>query len=676
MAVLVYALFVLVYLYFWFSYLIEGVPVAQIKFQPLFINAKTFIALAVATGVLTLASAVSFGLRGDTVYRGIFDVFATQYVVTTIVLASVVALAVSWTVASWDAYKDDRLHLMIISSGAFFVAIAVALVNRDGVERFIEWILSPSKPAIMDAVLDGGKDVLMVGPGGSGKSFVIRQIFDACRARGLRASVTATTGSAAFLIGGCTIHSLLGIGIQKGDKTPQRVAQEVRRRRPAIVKVLEDLELLVIDEVSMLDDRLFRFVSEYLGHVRSRTQEPFGGVQVLLSGDLYQLPPCNNDFIFKCTDLAERFEVHELTASHRHTQDPRFSAMLAQLRKGVVTPEAHAALEASRFTRLKNATYLFTKNCDVDVVNGKKLRALVEDAANPAALRTYRNKNVVNNAFAAQAKIPVEVALCVGATVMLTYNVDVGAGLCNGAQGVVTDVSGDRSVVVRFHNSPHPVTVPYVLVKPLSDEGGGNQTVEFMPVRLAYAITVDKSQGMTLDRAIIVIDDDSRTRYGKAYTALSRVRTLELASMRFSSATSAATTTKLFRPHPDVRTTMSPTLHYNRAFDEVRDYLDGPETCVECGSVVYITYRFLSYDLVDMHLSFDEAEYDRLRQRFNDVVYADLKQCLGERGGEGERGGAMREAHVRQEVTLAAGRHKIEQLAYIDIESITIKTYC
>ena len=141
MAVLVYALFVLLYLYFWFSYLLEGAPIEQIKFQPLLVNVKTYICLAIVTGVLTLASAVSYGLRGDTLYRGIIDVFATKYVVTVVVTACLVALVVSWTVASWDAYKDDRLHLMIISSGAYFAAMAVLLVNREGVERFVDWIL-------------------------------------------------------------------------------------------------------------------------------------------------------------------------------------------------------------------------------------------------------------------------------------------------------------------------------------------------------------------------------------------------------------------------------------------------------------------------------------------------------------------------------------------------------
>jgi len=383
-----------------------------------------------------------------------------------------------------------------------------------------------------------GHNVFLFGAGGVGKSYCISQIMKWGLETQVKVAITATTGSSAFLINGTTIHSYLGIGVPSKSATPRSVADYVLRMRKDVVKKLKVLNVLVIDEVSMMDDELFDFTSDYLKIIRN-TDEAFGGVRVVLSGDLYQLPPCSGKFVFKADVWKSmNIRIYELLKSHRHQGDVVFSKILQDLRIGKCDNEMIELLKATSTRRLKGATYMFSRNVDVDTINEQKLASIIEKKG--VRRVTYTNKNT-GNTFAKNGSVPEKVSICVGAHVMLTYNVSMDSGLCNGAQGLVKDVGGDK-VLVEFFNGQE-TWITFIKVTNPEDRA---KWVEFMPIRLAYAITIHKSQGMTIDRAVVVLDDMHMKSYGKVYTALSRVRTIDNLSIRGEIKKS------MFVPHPDV----------------------------------------------------------------------------------------------------------------------------
>ena len=163
-------------------------------------------------------------------------------------------------------------------------------------EVLVHTMITPEQQQVLDSVFQRN-NTFMYGAGGVGKSFCIHQITKWCNENEHKVGITATTGSAAFLIGGTTIHSFLGIGVPD-KKPPFLVADHVKKKRKDIVKKLAKLDILVIDEISMMSSNLFDFISVYLSIVRE-CDMPFGGVQIVLSGDVYQLPPCDGEFVFK-----------------------------------------------------------------------------------------------------------------------------------------------------------------------------------------------------------------------------------------------------------------------------------------------------------------------------------------------------------------------------------------
>jgi ATP-dependent exoDNAse (exonuclease V) alpha subunit len=396
---------------------------------------------------------------------------------------------------------------------------------------------SEEQQRAIDAVKQGN-NVFMLGAGGVGKSFCISQIVKWGLENNVKVAVTATTGSAAFLINGSTIHSYLGIGVPGKNSTPRSVAEFVMKKRKDIVKKLKRVDIIVIDEISMLDDELFDFISEFLKIIRE-SEEPFGGVQLVLSGDLYQLPPCSGRFVFKSYSWKQLdITICQLVKSHRHKNDLTFSKILQDLRVGKCDDETLKLLKSTANKKLKNATYLFTKNCDVDEINEQQLASIIEK--NGVKRVTYTNKNA-GSPFAKNGNVPESVSICIGAQVMLTYNVSLDSGLCNGAKGVVKHVASD-SVKIEFCNGGNE-WIPFVKVTNPDDS---TKWVEFIPVRLAYAITINKAQGSTLDRVVLVIDTIHPKAYGKVYTALSRVRSLDTISIRGEIKKS------MFRTHPDI----------------------------------------------------------------------------------------------------------------------------
>lgn len=379
--------------------------------------------------------------------------------------------------------------------------------------------MNPEQQDAFQKVLDG-ENVFVSGSAGVGKSYLVEHIKEWAHKNNVNIAVTATTGNAAILIGGRTIHSYFGLGLAK--KSAELLYTEVRLKNKKALARARDTELLVIDEVSMMDAEFMDKLNEFLQLCRGN-KTPFGGVQAVFTGDMAQLPPVNGKYCFKSNAWkAMNFSLVCLKTVMRQKGDIDFIEILEQLRWGRCTPQIRKKLLVLKNTEFPDdgikPTVLYCKNVDVDAINQGEFNKL---KSNGNRFNTYKTmySNDVAKAWANTQKLPEQVELCEGAQVVMTWNVDVEAGLGNGSRGVVIGVS--PSGVKMKLTDGRIVDVTYITIK--SDEND-HITAKFVPLRLAWALTSHRSQGMSIDRIIINIEDcwDS----GQAYTMISRCKNM------------------------------------------------------------------------------------------------------------------------------------------------------
>jgi ATP-dependent DNA helicase PIF1 len=389
----------------------------------------------------------------------------------------------------------------------------------------------------LQAVQDG-RTIFLTGPAGTGKTHVLKEIIKWARRNKKKIGVTAMTGSAALLLGGRTLHSYLGLGL--GDGEPRALVDRARKKYAFALSRARSVDLLVIDEISMADDAFLDNVSEFLKIVRY-DQGPFGGVQIVFCGDLCQLPPVHGKYCFgaKAWAAVSPLVVH-LTKIFRQDSDAEFRDMLQRLRGGQCNDRDYARLKdlcrtTNETPEHVRPTRLYSRHRDVDAVNLRELQKL------PGSRHRYptRYSGDAAKAWANACGIPETMDVCPDCQVVLTCNLDQDGGLVNGSRGRVVSVQED-SVSVEWVDGSHG-DIAYRSIHPEDDE---SLTVDYLPLKLAWAITIHKSQGMTLD-AVEIDLGDSIFEYGQAYTALSRARTLD--SIRLTGISK-----KAFRTHPDV----------------------------------------------------------------------------------------------------------------------------
>ena len=432
-------------------------------------------------------------------------------------------------------------------------------------------------------ILKTGQNVFLTGSAGSGKTYTLNQYIDYLRARRVPVAVTASTGIAATHMNGTTIHSWSGIGIK--DELSDRDLANLSRKQ-FLADRLKDTAVLIIDEISMLHAKQLNLVNQVLKYVR-KNDKPFGGIQVVVAGDFFQLPPIGSKgetnrekFAFMSEAwLDAKFHICYLSEQHRQVSEAANGGLdlddiLNQIRRQEVSFEAIAALEATFDQNVDiKRTRLYTHNLNVNKINDKELAALDGEMMRFEATATGDSKLV--ETLKKTVRTQDDLVLKVGAKVMFIKN-NSELGVSNGTMGELIgfaavkiddkDTSADliedntknaqsatdKSVkdkgqkttkdkdsdkkppkdkkpttqkmpVVRLNSGREVIAEPEEWI--IEDETGDVLASYLqVPLCLAWAITIHKSQGMTLEAAEI---DLSRTfELGQGYVALSRLKSL------------------------------------------------------------------------------------------------------------------------------------------------------
>lgn len=393
----------------------------------------------------------------------------------------------------------------------------------------IEKTLNKKQRLFFDAV-SSGKNVLLTGAAGVGKTYVTKALVDLLISNEYPCGVTASTGVAALQLEGSTFHSWCLGGL--GDDSVETIVRNIRFRKKKL-ETIKAAKALVIDEAWMLGSETFDKASEVLKKIRN-SYKPFGGLQVTLLGDPLQIPPVNKgeakqNFLFE-SDAFKELNLKPVVLDEivRQADDKEFAELLMEIRVGNL--KNINKLNKRTFTSIpkmqRTPPIIYCLNKDVDEENKNRLNALSGES------RFFDATDIGDPKFVESldriCNFPKRLELKVGAQVMLLRNLDTEGGYVNGSIGIVKGFSPD-GIIVRFQNGEIVVEKESSSIKESVIINGVPELEEKacrvqFPLKLAYAFTVHKMQGQTIDLA--VIDLNSCFEYGQAYTALSRVKTM------------------------------------------------------------------------------------------------------------------------------------------------------
>lgn len=386
-------------------------------------------------------------------------------------------------------------------------------------------------------IMKTGVNIYLSGSAGSGKTYTLNSYIKYLKEHDVTVAVTASTGIAATHMNGMTIHGFAGIGIRE---TLSDYDLEAMLEKPYLVKRFQATKVLIIDEVSMLHARTLDMVDRVARTMR-RKDIPFGGMQVILSGDFFQLPPIvrgrrngegeNQDeeqeapkdmVIYSRAWEEMKPAICYLSEQHRQ-EDALFTSILNKMRENAIGQEERGHINArlhAQFTHDIPPTKLYTHNMDVDAINAAELAKL------PGKERSYsmvsRGRDVLVDILKKSCLAHETLRLKPGAQVMFIKN-DFENGYVNGTRGVVDSILSDGIPIVKLADGKKIQVFPESWA--IEEDGKPKAEISQLPLRLAWAITIHKSQGMSLDYA--EIDLSKVFTYGMGYVALSRVRTLE-----------------------------------------------------------------------------------------------------------------------------------------------------
>lgn len=382
------------------------------------------------------------------------------------------------------------------------------------------------------AIMKTGVNVYLTGSAGSGKTYLLNQYISYLQSHDIPVAITASTGIAATHMNGMTIHGWAGIGIK--DSMDEHDLELIEGKQ-YLWKRFEKARVLIIDEVSMLHAHRLDMVERVCRRFK-RNDKPFGGLQVILSGDFFQLPPINRDATAETKDMVIYSEAWRimtpaicyLTEQHRQ-DDETLTTILNAIRDNSIDTLHYEELEKRLGAPLPagvRPTKLYTHNTNVDNENMLELGAIESDeriytmtSTGPDPLVQILKKSCLAHE---------ELRLKVGAEVMCIKN-NFDEGYVNGSRGKVVrfldsnDLSGQLFIpVIELYNGKTIEAYPETWA--IEEDGKVKASITQLPIRLAWAITIHKSQGISLDNA--EIDLSHTFAYGMGYVALSRVRTL------------------------------------------------------------------------------------------------------------------------------------------------------
>ncbi|MGH7174757.1 MAG: AAA family ATPase [Minisyncoccia bacterium] len=368
-------------------------------------------------------------------------------------------------------------------------------------------------------ILKSGANVFLTGEPGSGKSFVVGAYVAWLRERGIEPAITAATGIAAAQISGMTLHAWSGIGVRERLSAAE---VDMIASKEHVARRIARAPVLIIDEVSMLSAATLESADAVCKEIR-RSGRPFGGLQVVLVGDFFQLPPVSRQEVAFAYDSPAWHDANPLIcylAEQHRQEDAEYLAVLTAIRRGEVEEMHYEQINSRRgFAAAVGIPKLYSHNADVDRENaaellqlpGKARRFLMHSEGAPALIEGLKRGCLS----------PEVLELKEGAAVMFTKNSQTGRYV-NGTLGTIAEFDVAGMPVVKTREGQYVVAEPAEWQ--VEENGKVRASISQFPLRLAYAMTVHKSQGQSLDAALI---DLSRAfEYGQGYVALSRVRTL------------------------------------------------------------------------------------------------------------------------------------------------------
>lgn len=363
-----------------------------------------------------------------------------------------------------------------------------------------------------------GRNTFITGRGGTGKSYLVKQIINYCQTNNIDYVITASTGVAATLINGQTFHSFTYPINKFGPSNPF----DLNRVTYTYKQWIKQLDLILIDEISMMSASYMEKMSKYISEIRNN-DKPFGGIQLVVIGDFFQLPPVRSEYLFK-TPIWKKFNFVNvlLTVNVRQQDNSQWDRILQNIRLGRLTEDdklvLNQRLKPCNFVDIVPTKLYSTRKAayDYNITQIKKLPNISQ--YNYSIQPHWASNNTITSVF---EKIQAEKKLYIApnAQVMLTKNINIELGLCNGSRGIVLENTKDY-IKVQFLNRTVNIEREIFECK----IGKTTYYVNQFPLILAWAHTIHKCQGMTMD--LVEVNLNNVFEKSMVYVALSRVKDL------------------------------------------------------------------------------------------------------------------------------------------------------